>query len=438
MKRVFSRITATILISATLAACAPMSDSVDASGSVRVMAPVNGSNGDYSLALLELSGISNLATMTGKFVRFFMSPRVTNNRLDGISPRTRFVKNSQGVFVPADEITSQMAVIYAHMQKLAALDEELGAGGVNKWPRDIGVAVRVRGGIQNNAFYDGKTDSMLFVPYTRSELPISVNAGILAHEHFHSLFYKIVLGDSTAEVHAHDFHRIIGEDFEDPARGVVFGDPEVSISEKDLNYFYHMAVTRGLNEGLADFWGWMYTGDPDFIARSLKAESGGRSLKVSEEAAARTLINEIAIKRSLKILYSTGDKNRFLEDVNRYAYSLGTQFSRTLKRFTDIYANAKNVESLQARKDIAKVVIKILPLLREELANAESKVFTTQRFVELLAGNTVLSQEECVYLSTVANAVDEDEQTSYGCKEQQGAWSLQKTLTTVTDNVSTP
>ncbi len=166
----------------------PQSNKVGEEGTIRVLAPINAEGGAYSLDFIELKGIQDLDTLSGKFVHFFMSPRISSDRLQGPAPKTRFIRNSDGDYIPANEMTQQLVTVYAHMQRLAALDEELGAQGVNKWPRDIGVAVRVRGGLDNNAFYDGKTDAMFFVPYTNKELPIAVNGGILAHEHFHSLF----------------------------------------------------------------------------------------------------------------------------------------------------------------------------------------------------------------------------------------------------------
>ncbi|KYG66159.1 hypothetical protein AZI86_03600 [Bdellovibrio bacteriovorus] len=384
--------------------------------------------GSYSMGITELLALDDLSTLAGKFVKFFFSPRVRNNHLEGMSPKTRFVLNSDGVYVPTDETTMQMVTIYAHMQKLAALDEELGAGGVNKWPRDVGIAVRVAGSTRNNAFYEGKTDSILVVPYTGKELPLAVNGGVLAHEHFHSLFYKLVIKDAATNVHGKEIADTFGEDF-----GQI-SDVEASriqpvgptLSSSEMNYFYHVAITRGLNEGLADFWGWMYTGDPDFIVHSLPGETG-RTLKVSRNQT--FLSSDVSIRGELNRRYNerSGDKNfDFTNQISGYVYVLGTQFSRAIKVYTEVYAKARAVEPLQARKDVAKVIIKMLPSLREELSQSETKIFTGQTFVESFAKNTQLAtQEECQYLANLINdSRNGGSRNVTECQENQGQWTF--------------
>lgn len=429
MKRVFGRITAAILISVTLAACGSGSDPARDSGNLTVLAPLHQEGGAYKLTVVELLAVHDLTTLAGQFVKFFFSPRVVGNHLEGISPKTRFILNSDNVYVPTDETTMQMTAIYAHMQKLASLDEELGAKGINKWPRDVGIAVRVAGNLRNNAFYEGKTDSMLVVPYTNKELPIAVNGGILAHEHFHSLFYKVVLADAKANVHAEELTQTLGEDFSETLTGKeLLPQPAgESLTDKELNYYYHVAITRGLNEGLADFWGWMYTGDPDFITQSLPAEKE-RNLKVSESQASRILSGELRIKNEIsrRFSFSVSNNVEFNSLVNGYAYMLGTEFSRAMKRYTDLYANAHGIESAPARKEVAKAVVKMLPDLRKELEESETKVFTAQVFIETFVKHIKLSsQEECNYLVTLVNrAPSADSQKTLNCQEDGGQWKF--------------
>lgn len=115
MKRVFSRITAAILISLSLTACGPSlvaplaiggagsEGKKPVSGNVRVMTPMPSEGGQYSLQITELFALNDLSTLAGKFVKFFFSPRVRNNQLEGLSPKARFILNSDGVYIPTDE-----------------------------------------------------------------------------------------------------------------------------------------------------------------------------------------------------------------------------------------------------------------------------------------------------------------------------------------------
>lgn len=441
VKCVFSRITAAILIAGLVGACSPQPDAAQEAGSVRVLAPLSNSKGSYSLDIFELKGIEDLQTMTGRFVRFFMSPRIVDNHLEGPAPKTRFIRNSDGDYIPGNEMTQQLVTLYAHMQKLALLDEELGAGGINSWPRDVGVAVRAKGGVSNNAFYDGATDSMLFVPYTQDGLPIAINGGILAHEHFHSLFYKTVLNDGTAEIHSRkDFlNRILMEDLSARERKLLPVATEAELTDEQMHFYYHLAFTRGLNEGLADFWGWMYTGDPDFIAQSLPSEKSFRSLKVKDESSVNSLPSEDVIKRALKVYYSTGNKQRFVDYVTGYAYSLGTQFSRVLKRYTDIYAQAHGVEPLIARKDVAKVIVKVLPQLKEDFLAVGNKYYASTDFVSAVIAKIQATQdmkeEECQFLSEVLNNSKSDSSAKYACKKDS-RWSIETVIETTTPSAN--
>ncbi|WP_413943396.1 hypothetical protein [Bdellovibrio sp. HCB-162] len=424
MKRVFSRITAAILITTTLGACAPSPNSAQESGDVRVLAPMNNSQSSYSLGVIELKGIEDLQTVAGRFVKFFLSPRIVNNRLDGHAPNARFIKNKNGEYIPANEITQQLVTVYAHMQKLAELDEELGAGGVNKWPRDIGVAVKVKGGVRNNAFYDGVTDSMLFVPYTQNGLPIAINGGILAHEHFHSLFYKLVLPESPykGSVHNRDeFLKItdVNEDLSTRQRLDILpiARPGHEMDEDTLHFYYHVAMTRGLNEGLADFWGWMYTGNPDFIAQSLPSEKSTRSLKVADETSVNSLPSRESLLRSLKLFYSSGDNKRMKDYSVGFAYSLATQFSRFMKRLTDIYAKDRKIEPLQARKDLAKILVKTLPKIKEDFKVLNDEYYTSEKFVSALVENFgTLTENECSFLAQVLTNSQELTTETFACK----------------------
>lgn len=391
---------------------------------------MNTADGSYKLGITELAGITDLENMTGRYVRFFMSPRITNNRLDGLSPKARFIKNSDGILIPADEITGQMVVIYSHMQKMAELDKELGAEGVNQWPRDVGLAVRVRGlGKVNNAFYEGTTDSMLIVPYTNSNTAISINGGILAHEHFHSLFYKLALGKAAAGLHEKELSTVLNIDLEDTLSGrLTPGAQDTELTEKSLNEYYYAAITRGMNEGLADFWGWMYTGDPDFIVQSLPKEKG-RTLKVAENISLGSALIEGNIKEKLKSDFQFAQNNNLsmADLILGYSYTLGTEISRTMKRYADLYAKGRGMEDLQARKEVAKIVIKMLPDIREELAHYETKTFKARTFVGILAKHTVLkTEEECGFLAAlVKNAEPFMSSISVQCQNEGEQWRLE-------------
>ncbi|RYZ87242.1 MAG: hypothetical protein EOP06_12995, partial [Proteobacteria bacterium] len=167
-------------------ACSPDLDQRKVSGDVSVRLPWMSDDNQYSFQDVLLKGLSSVTELSGTYVKFYIAPSIKNNKLSGNSPKTRFVKVG-GTYVPADTLTQQIATIYAHMQRLSELDAKVGAENVNTFPRDVGVQTRMvsDGTLQSdNAFYEGETDSMLILPYTEENLPIPINAGILAHEYF--------------------------------------------------------------------------------------------------------------------------------------------------------------------------------------------------------------------------------------------------------------
>lgn len=434
MKYVFPRFIAAISVLGLLSACGPQFDSAEQSDSTRVVSPWLTPQGEYSLQTIELRGLQDLKTLSGQFARFVFGPKVVDGKLQGHAPRGRFIKNSKNEYVPADDLTQQMVVLYAHMQKFAELDEELGAGGVNTWPRDIGIAVRMKGGVKNNAFYDGRTDSMLFVPYTWDQLPISINGGILAHEHFHSLFYKLVIRGSLEEV----IDRSSVHERED----IVLNDDELENAEKaptksffgqrvltnpEIVHKYHLeTLTSGLNEGLADFWGWVYSGDPDFIAMSIPIEKGERSLNLRAGDIYPQLPSKKKMTNRIESFMRYGEPDYMKSYLKGPAYALGTQFSRFLKGFTEVRIKERIVSPAQARKDVAKQIVSLLPQLKESLLLSSPKqYFRPVDFVVLFAKSTGhFLEAECNFVASVLNNSEEfDGKNPYKCK-QETAWEL--------------
>jgi hypothetical protein len=351
-------------------------DTHTVSGDIKARIPFTSEGGSYSLQEVGLSDISSLYELSGKYATFYIYPAISGNKLTGQQPKTRFIKAGD-VYVPEDVLSQQLAVIYAHFQRLAILDKELGAEGVNTWPRDVGVAVRFRTpeGLQtDNAFYEATTDSMMVVPYTQENMPIAVNAGILAHEYFHSLYYKLVekpVFKTPGIVH-------VGSHIVDD---IELSKPTPDNSDADVTE-YHEFFSRALNEGLADFWAWIYTGDPDFLQVSLPNEKKYRTLNLAAGE-----LEELVFPTS-QGWKSDIDNRKFALDGcrnGRVYYCLGTKYARVLKYFSGIVQNSRNVTTLEARKVVGAAIIKTLPLFKDALLNLKAQeYFEPIQFLVLL------------------------------------------------------
>ena len=349
--------------------CSKKSDVDDTQGTVSVQIPAQQDANTYRMVTVDLFEISNLKEVAGKFARFFYSPGAVNSQLIGGAPRAKFIK-SGSVFVPTDIITAQMATIYFHMQSLAALDQQIGAGDVNSWPRSIGLeTLMVENGVQrkNNAFYDGITDAMMFAPFTASDLPIAVNAGIIAHEHFHSLFFKLVI--KTAITNDKIMNGIISAheanfELETEKKMTV---PRI-MTEKKKAQLFNEVYLRGLNEGLADFWGWIYTDDPNFMKWSLPDYIEARTLSLAA-AEIGEYENHEAIERTVEMAISIAAEPRLalIDD----AYTIGTPHARFLKQWTALRAESEKLTSLEAKKLVAKDIITYLVTLSQKIKALE-------------------------------------------------------------------
>lgn len=403
MKSVFTQILALTLLSAVFAVGCGQKESSEAQGDIQVRIPWYEEGTGYALKMVELKGISRLSQVSGQYVKFYFAPRVVGTKIRGVEPNAQFIKTEEG-FVPTNEVSQQMAAIYGHLQRLAELDTAMGVGNVNTWPRSVGIGVRLPDGMVNNAFYDGKTDSMLIVPYSDRNLPIAVNAGILAHEHFHSLFYKIVikplletpvapLMQKSLKNNVDNFELALGG-----SRASTLGIEPKEFSETELREYYHLVLTRGLNEGLADFWAWVYTGDPDFISLSLPEAKKFRTLRVKSHS----LPSREMIQGAVTTLSGGG---RVEARLTGYSYAIGTQISRVFKNYTEIYARARNKTSVVARHEVAQMIVSALPLMKAdflELTKVTDYYTPEKFFLKVISLNKDVTADEKLFIERAA------------------------------------
>lgn len=439
----FIRFQILLLLSSTLLfSCANKSDTAEANGDVLVKIGVQNSSFEYSLRVVQLKGIEKLHEVSGAFVKFFFSPGASGNQLTGNSPRAQFV-HSQNFFVPSDMISMQMAAIYFHLQSLAEFDKVVGADGVNQWPRSVGLETQIQdnsAGLQkNNAFYNGQTDSMMFVPYTQSNLPIAVNAGIIAHEHFHSLFYKMVIAkafkaqkisSASASIHAEESSKQSADE-EHMARSVKMSSMG-GMTEQERVQLFNETLLRGMNEGLADFWAWVYTGDPDFIRWSLANSSDepdlheSRSLNLAETEKGKYVTTEMLEKK-------IQEANQFYSNPKalliNYSYKIGTPYARFLKQMSAYQADAKQISLNDSKKIMAQVVFNYVRDLGEKAKtlkeNDRLEPLSLFDYVAKLAEENSLlhlDQISCEFLLKYINLnqVDQpsDKQKLSSCKEK--------------------
>jgi len=381
------------------------------SGDVQVQVPTY-SQGQYQMSVMSLTSIVDLTHLKGAAAHFLIDPHVFKNQLRGRQPEIHYMRNSHGVIVPTDADSLQLLTVYSQFEKLHQLDQSLNVASANKWPVTVAVNAltkdAVTGGVQeDNAFYTGQFDAYLFAPYTQNQLPLMVNAGVLAHEHFHSLYQHLVidpLGDKYP-----DASKPTGHD--DVARLKKFGlavgiDEDLTSDDNpsaDSRVKYHSLLLRGVNEGLADVWGWIFTGDVSFVGRSLKSQEYNRNLDIP--------VNWLDTKAQLMMDISTKS------DLSGVPYEIGPQVARTMK--TLLQKHYSTLSDVEVRRKMAELVVKILPVLRDKIGSLKSdeSLSLTDIITTMTSQISDLTSADCQFIDQLIPSSDRS--ASYKCGAAQ-------------------
>lgn len=366
----FSRVSMLFLgaVLFAFAGCDPAPSENAPNGDVAVQIPVPDSQSGenkYSLQTVTLKSITTLREVRGRYAEFFYSPGLIEGRLAGDSPVAYFVKTNNQTYVAKDVLSLQMATIYFHMQSLITGAQNLGIS--IKAPFQVGLNTQIKGdkSIQaNNAFFDGRSQAMLFVPYTAQDMPISVNAGIIAHEFFHSIFYSKVLAplakkrvSISQRLSDQNVHSLEGWGQRDPITA--------QLSDVEL---FNETYLRGMNEGLADFWGWAYTDDPDFLKWSLPAFVKARSLNRPSVAAYKTDREiENAINEAQNIADDPG------QVLSNFIYEVGTPYARFLKELVLVKVKNEGLTQADSKKSVSQFVLSFIDNLGAEAVALKAK-----------------------------------------------------------------
>ena len=384
----------------SLSACGPSNQELTG---VRVQIPWTGADGRYSLQVVELKTLRKVSTFEGDAAQVRVDPFNASGDRHLMTPHFRYFKSRDGVLVPINLESLQMATAYAHMERLMEMDQRVGTYAVLKWPRWIGILKeqsKTTDGdrITNNAYYFSPKDMIVLAPYERSDLPMTMNGGIIAHEHFHAIFQSLVLTElkwaskglleTGMDLHVEDS---AGPDGSSDAKGKPKRSsraaPKASepknqdgeavqkrVPPEELNDKVNIVLVRALNEGLADVWGWFYSGNENFIEPSLREITNERTLSSSSKVMSNGIMPTDAYLRArIEARMIAQEKEKGW--TTRLSYAVGTYFSRLMrnvylasrKKGTETFKLSDRAEDTAAeeREEWAKVLVRVLPKLRE-------------------------------------------------------------------------
>lgn len=407
--------------------------SQNASGDIKIEIPLQTKTGVYELQEVQLQDIHSLRSMRGDYAEFFVSPQIISGSIEGSTFEGRFAKMGDR-WVARDVISMTAATIYFHLQQLRKMDLNLGLGQLRAQKQQVALSALILEGserVYNNAMYEAQSQALLFVPFTGDELPISVNSGILAHEHFHSLFDPLVFQRlkqvgfiaryQSATAHPAQSEQMLSSIFglALPSDADLFlhqQKPQTPEQEENqLRSAAHALWLKSINEGLADVWGWAYTGDPDFIALSLPSQKDFRTLSAFSTV-------ELPNKGTLRFwAQRISDSKNPTELLNERGYIMGTQWARFFKRYAELL-DANKPQKIQP------LILNLLQTMTDRLVELDSKdIFNPLNFVmDFSQAQTEQSKEACEWLVRGLNSMKVDSTSPvYQCSKTNNSFQPQ-------------
>lgn len=381
---------------------------------------------NFKIQDVEIKTIQHLSPLQGSVADLLYNPEIFTDHIDGSPYEVKFTYDSENRIIPLNYLSSEALAIYAHLENLSFWDQTLALPARLHEKMRVGFAARAHGkdgrSVVNNAMYNGRNRSMLIFTYSENGVPVSVNGGVLAHEHFHSIFYDMVIIPWVEQYYNQKKTQKISmllqksfKDFESPhvqEHPVNFdqfvetqapsterpkldrwSDKKQRVSEedkKDIEDAYISTLNRGFNEGIADIWGWFYSQDENFISHSL-VEVGNHSRDLNFKS--EVLWTEDQVKSHLASHIDV------LEDASKYyAYVVGTQVARLLyTRITQVEGGSAFI-SIEARNKWSQLILNRISHLSDEFAKAGSFTLTPALFVnQLILDQDVLSDSDCQF-----------------------------------------
>ena len=219
-------------------------------GAHQYLVPFLNSDGTYTWQEVELTTLNAPHKMEGSTASIHYKPAGAAGRDWGPVAEPRMAK-SGNVWIPLDTPSALVLSTYATLEAIRKWEANIHPAAEKVYPRRVLLEVSARtshgGEVTDNAFYDPQRDVVMVVPYTEGGIPLSVNQGIMAHEHFHVQFHHQMLSPMV--------ELLIREEST---------DRELTTAEK-INIQYNQKVLRAWNEGLADFYGYTFTAQPRFM-----------------------------------------------------------------------------------------------------------------------------------------------------------------------------
>lgn len=402
-------------------------DADSASGQVKVQIIAPGSVSTdsesispYSFQVVDLLDVYDLVSASGKYAQFYTRASRSDTRLNGTQPRGHYLKNKDGVFIPKNFLTQQLATLYYHSQNMIRLETSLALETKRTTPLKIVLDTPVLNTNQseNNAFYDGELDAIIFLKYSEGNLPLSLNGGVFAHEYFHSIFERIVLkAVKTNQIFSAPIaiNKLTDKNVLERAKNIDLSARmnkidkrlavgPISLDTENVKWYYTLLV-KGFNEGLADYWGWQYVNDSAFIAHSLPKTITTRKLDLkTQNIDTLQLLSETEM---LSIVYQVSDSDdEKLDLINAFSYLLGSRVALFFKSYSEKVQQERGLSDSEIKKMMNQAVINFVKNLATTLpqvtmaSNQTELISSYSLMYDFISSQEIKTKNECEFLLT--------------------------------------
>lgn len=309
-----------------------------------------------TLQHVHITTLRNPANVEGPAARIFVKAGVRGHGFAGPAVQARWIK-SGSLFVPSDVKSGQAVAVYAHYEKIWQMDVKLGIAQNLTWPRQVSLGTSASIDDTDNAYYSDDYDVMVILPYTADGTLMTLNRGVIGHEHFHGYFEKVFAG--ARENYYKKKNRTTSD------RLVLVTDsPSKHISPEWTSNEHNSFLMSAFNEGLADFFAYVYTSQTNSMAKSVPFMKNSRQLDQGDASLLTADQWEFLMTKPEAV------KNPKCERHCR-KYILGTRFARQLYQMVQIQAQQKNVTPAVVRASMAAMIIQSLPRVAEKFSDAE-------------------------------------------------------------------
>ncbi len=314
-----------------------------------VLIPEINESGETVLSEVQLETLSNPRVVEGPAAIVYENPLFTGFSFDGKVAEPLLTQNDH-LWVPLDVKSSSALAIYYGYEQIKKFEDRVIPEFSVKWPRKVAFDLRFTENLINNAYYFTQSDLTALLPYHSSGLPVAFNSGILAHEHFHAHFQRLI-GQSVntklpwLNVHS-DTHLHTNQATGDCGMGSL---PEENLKPEDpmFRQMVNFYILRGWNEGLADFYALLVTGHTNSFDLTFDQK---RSRKVDESPGAFATRDMFEVSMMRDLDEKTQDGVCWTVEL---AYIMGTQVARSLHEAAQAEHKALD---LTAREQITKAM----------------------------------------------------------------------------------